>query len=86
MSIRLRLQRTPSERLTGLSLRVFQVKIGETNRFRRRYAEVISLMFDGQLLAIQIADAAAAPMRPLEPAEAVVGRGLIGNVIRCLPE
>jgi hypothetical protein len=43
-------------------------------------------MFGGQLLAIQIADATAAPMRPLEAAEAVVGRGLIGNVIRCLPE
>jgi hypothetical protein len=36
-------------------------------------------MFDGQLLAIQVADAAAAPMRPLEAAEAVVGQGLIGD-------
>jgi hypothetical protein len=43
-------------------------------------------MFGGQLLAIQIADATAAPMRPLEAAEAVVGRERFDDVIRCLPE
>ncbi|HUG68410.1 MAG TPA: MOSC domain-containing protein [Pirellulaceae bacterium] len=36
-------------------------------------------MFDGQLRAIQIADAAAARMRPLEVVEAVVGKGLVGD-------
>ena len=36
-------------------------------------------MFDGQLLAIQVADAAAAPMQPLDEVEAIAGKGLIGD-------
>jgi MOSC domain-containing protein YiiM len=41
--------------------------------------EVTSGMFDGQLLAIQIADAAAAPMQPRDEVEAVAGQGLVGD-------
>ncbi|MEX0819352.1 MAG: MOSC domain-containing protein [Pirellulaceae bacterium] len=36
-------------------------------------------MFDGQLLAIQFATAAAAPMQPLEQVEAIPGQGLVGD-------
>ncbi|MCA9122756.1 MAG: MOSC domain-containing protein [Planctomycetaceae bacterium] len=36
-------------------------------------------MIDGQLLAIQIAEAAAAPMHSRHEAEAVVGKGLLGD-------
>ncbi|HRX78359.1 MAG TPA: hypothetical protein P5307_04815, partial [Pirellulaceae bacterium] len=43
-----------------------------------RTAESI-VNLDGQLLAIQVADAAAAPMQPREKIEAVAGQGLIGD-------
>lgn len=36
-------------------------------------------MFQGQLLAIQIAPAAAAAMQPMESIEAVAGKGLLGD-------
>jgi len=36
-------------------------------------------MFDGQLLAIQVAAAAAAPMQPLDEVEAAPGKGLVGD-------
>jgi MOSC domain-containing protein YiiM len=36
-------------------------------------------MIDGQLLAIQIADASAAPMQSLDEAEAIPGKGLAGD-------
>ncbi|MDA1050770.1 MAG: MOSC domain-containing protein [Planctomycetota bacterium] len=41
--------------------------------------EVFFLMFDGQLLAIQIADGAASPMQPLNDVEAISGKGLAGD-------
>ena len=36
-------------------------------------------MFDGQLLAIQVAAAAAAPMQPLDEVEVMPGKGLVGD-------
>ena len=36
-------------------------------------------MIDGKLLAIQVADAAAAPMRAIDEVEATTGKGLVGD-------
>lgn len=36
-------------------------------------------MIDGQVLAIQIAEAAALPMQPVDEIEAVAGKGLVGD-------
>ena len=68
------MQRTLKELPVSLAQRSSSVRIDQYTQFLAAREKVILPMFDGQLVGIQVADAAAAPMQSRDEVEVFVAR------------